>query len=265
MSGYSSLPALLAPRAAAGTLAHAYILAGPEEGRTKAALAVARAMVCTGETPPCGSCRGCQKAAKGIHPDIITVSPEGGKELTVGQIRELRADAYVLPNEAPRKVYLVQNAQRMNLSAQNAFLKVLEEGPAYAAFLLLTENPSALLPTIRSRCETVRIAGGAASGEDVARKGGELAGLLLGGDPWALISWCVPYEKAKREDVLPILEEARASLLTYRTAKTTKRAVTIAQGLGEAIAAGGRNLGIGALWGWVWALSAPDIPEGTRR
>ncbi len=257
MSGYSTLPSVLAPRAAAGTLSHAYILAGPEEARNGCAQGVARAMVCTGQRPPCGICRACRKADKGIHPDIITVSPEAGKELTVGQIRDLRADAYVLPNEAPRKVYLIENAQKMNASAQNALLKVLEEGPPYAAFLLLCDNAAALLPTIRSRCETVRVVGAEKADDDLARRGGELAGLLLGSDPWALIAWCVPYEKAKREDVLPILEQARASLLTYRTAKNTARAVTIAQGLGEILAAGGRNLGVGAIWGWVLALQQP--------
>ncbi len=255
MNGYD-LPSVLAPRAA-GTLSHAYILVGPEEARNGAAQGVARAMVCTGQRPPCGTCKGCRKVDKGIHPDVITVAPEAGKELTVGQIRDMRTDAYVLPNEAPRKVYLIQNAQKMNTSAQNALLKVLEEGPPYAAFLLSCDNPSALLPTIRSRCETVRILGQEAQDEALARKGGELAGLLLDSDPWALIAWCVPYEKAKREDVLPILEEARASLLTYRTAKNTKRAVELAQGLGEVIAAGGRNLGVGAIWGWVLALQQP--------
>ncbi len=249
-----ALPSVLAPRAAAGTLSHAYILAGPEGAVKSAAQAVAQCMVCAGKAPPCGVCKGCRKAAKGIHPDIITVTPEAGKDLTVGQIRDLRADAYVLPNEAPRKVYLLQNAQKMNTSAQNALLKVLEEGPPHAAFLLLCDNPAALLPTIRSRCETVRVLGAEKADDDLARKGGELAGLLLGSDPWALIAWCVPYEKAKREDVLPILEQARASLLAYRTAKNTARAVSIAQGLGEVIAAGGRNLGVGAIWGWVMSL-----------
>ena len=68
-------------------------------------------------------------------------------------MRQLRADAYIRPNEADRKIYILENAQTMNPSAQNAMLKLLEEGPAYAAFLLLTDNAAALLPTVRSRCE----------------------------------------------------------------------------------------------------------------
>ena len=74
------------------------------------------------------------------------------------QVRALRTDAYVRPNEAERKVYLLERADRMNASAQNAMLKLLEDGPAYAVFFLLAENGSALLPTVRSRCETLELA-----------------------------------------------------------------------------------------------------------
>ena len=101
---------------------------------------------------PCLSCAGCRKAEGGIHPDIVRVGDDG-KDISVAQVRALRADAYIRPNEAERKVYILENAQTMNASAQNAMLKLLEEGPAYAAFLLLTDNAAALLPTVRSRCE----------------------------------------------------------------------------------------------------------------
>ena len=158
-----TLPASLAERARAGTLAHAYILRGETpEARRAAAAALAAAMVCQGEAPPCGVCKPCQKAAKGIHPDVITIAPEPGKELTVDQVRRLRQDAYIRPNEAKRKVYILEDTQRMNQSAQNAFLKILEDGPAYAAFLLLTPSPDALLATVRSRCELIRAEASAA-------------------------------------------------------------------------------------------------------
>jgi DNA polymerase-3 subunit delta' len=76
----------------------------------------------------------------------------------VEQVRSLRSDAWVRPNEADRKVYVLEEADRLNTSAQNAMLKLLEEGPAYAAFLLLTQRANALLPTIRSRCEELALA-----------------------------------------------------------------------------------------------------------
>ena len=79
--------------------------------------------------------------------------PGEGKPISVDQVRALRTDAYIRPNEGERKVYLLERAEQMNPSAQNAMLKLLEEGPSYAAFLLLAENSAALLQTVRSRCE----------------------------------------------------------------------------------------------------------------
>lgn len=146
-------------RLAAGRgLSHAYIIAGPAgSGKHTLAGLLARALVCSGQgEPPCGACPDCRKAAAGIHPDVITVGEEG-KDINVAMVRALRSDAYIRPNEGPRKVYLLPNAHTMNQSAQNALLKLLEEGPPYAAFLLLAENPGGLLQTIRSRCEELAL------------------------------------------------------------------------------------------------------------
>lgn len=139
-------------------LSHAYIIAGPAgSGKHTLAGLLARALVCSGQgEPPCGACPDCRKAAAGIHPDVITVGEEG-KDINVAMVRALRSDAYIRPNEGPRKVYLLPNAHTMNQSAQNALLKLLEEGPPYAAFLLLAENAGAILPTVRSRCETLTL------------------------------------------------------------------------------------------------------------
>lgn len=251
------LPAALAARSADGTLAHAYILAADAPAALNdAAAATAAALVCSGEggTPPCGVCKHCRKVEKGIHPDVITVAPEPGKELTVDRIRDLRQDAYIRPNEAARKVYLVKDAHKMNASAQNAFLKVLEDGPAYAAFLLLTPTPAALLSTIRSRCETVHITAQPAEADgELARKAGELAGLLLGTDPWRLITWCADHEKDKREDAAALLEETRSALLRYRDPKTTPRAVRMAGVLQQLTAQLNGNANVGCVWGALWA------------
>ena len=92
--------------------------------------------------------------SSGVHPDVTVISGPGeGKPITVDQVRALRSDAYIRPNEGERKIYLLEQADRMNQSAQNAMLKLLEEGPAYAVFLLLAENGGGLLQTVRSRCE----------------------------------------------------------------------------------------------------------------
>ena len=138
-------------------LAHAYILSGPVgSGRHTLARLLAAAMVCTAapEKKPCGQCGPCRKVRDNIHPDVKLISgPGDGKPISVDQVRALRTDAYIRPNEGERKVYLLERAEQMNPSAQNAMLKLLEEGPSYAAFLLLAENSAALFQTVRSRCE----------------------------------------------------------------------------------------------------------------
>ena len=101
--------------------------------------------------------------SEGIHPDVIPVErfmeeKDIGGEIKIGPIRALRSDAFIRPNEAARKVYLIDNAQNLNLNAQNALLKLLEEGPEYTAFLLMCDQSGALLETIRSaaRCSMSR-------------------------------------------------------------------------------------------------------------
>lgn len=141
------------------SLSHAYIISGGSElSRAAFAERLTAAFLCEGETVPCGSCRHCRKLAAGVHPDRIrTTIPENKREIIVEQARAIRTDAYVMPNEGKRKVYLIDPADTMNLSAQNALLKVLEEGPEYAAFLLLAEEPGRLLETVRSRCELLML------------------------------------------------------------------------------------------------------------
>lgn len=143
-------------------LSHAYIICGPVgSGRHTLARLVSQAMLC--EAPaahrPCGSCGPCKKILRGIHPDVTMISGPGeGKSITVDQVRALRTDAYIRPNEGKRKVYWLEQADQMNASAQNAMLKLLEEGPVYASFLLIAGNAGGLLQTIRSRCEQLALA-----------------------------------------------------------------------------------------------------------
>ena len=147
----------------ADALPHACILLSPSaEERAEAARTMAAAAVCSasGELP-CGSCRACRKVREGIHPDVITVrrlcddKGRQKREITVDQIRELIEDAIVLPNEAERKVYVIEDADRMNLPAQNAALKLLEEPPKGVLFLLCAANAELLLETVRSRCAEI--------------------------------------------------------------------------------------------------------------
>ena len=132
---------------------------------------IAMAVVCDARNAkrPCGGCVHCNKSSRRIHPDITEITRLDNKLIiSVDQIRELKKDVYIVPNEAAQKAYIVRDADSMNVNAQNAFLQILEEPPAHAVFILCTNNPLALLPTIRSRCVELRAQRAAASHEDSA-------------------------------------------------------------------------------------------------
>ena len=135
-----------------GRLSHAYIAAG------SLADALAMAAVCSGRggASPCMACTHCNKASRNIHPDITVVDRLPDKrEILVDQVRWLKKDVVVVPNEADKKVYIINDADIMTIKAQNALLQILEEPPPRVMFILRTDNPAALLPTVRSRCITV--------------------------------------------------------------------------------------------------------------
>ena len=138
---------------ARGRVSHFYLISGPAgSGKRTLARLLAAAMVCTGQDKPCMHCNPCRKVMQNSHPDFITIDDPEKKYVPVELVREARADIYIQPNEADRKIYLFPRAQDMLPPSQNALLKILEEPPAYGVFLLLTDNPQRLLPTVRSRC-----------------------------------------------------------------------------------------------------------------
>ena len=135
-----------------GGLSHCYMLSGPPgSGRKTLSKIISAAYQCSGRgNRPCGVCPDCHKIFGGGHPDVITVDSDKAT-VPIAVIRQMQADAYTRPNEGKRKVYIIPRAQDMQAPAQNALLKLLEEPPAYCAFLLLTDNPEKILPTVRSR------------------------------------------------------------------------------------------------------------------
>ena len=216
-------------------LSHAYLITGGG-GDSRAAFAgrLAAAYLCEGDTPPCGRCRACRKVGKGSHPDLSRTAPPPDKaEITVEQIRALRADAYVRPNEGRRKVYVIDPADAMNPAAQNALLKVLEEGPAYAAFLLVSDRPGKLLDTVRSRCELLSLPREEAlPGPELLERAETLAGLLLAGDELACAQALVELElsKPKAEELSALLLETERAV-SRRLAREPRRGARVLQAL----------------------------------
>lgn len=143
---------------------HAYLLAGPRgSGVLEAARCFAAALVCP--DGGCGSCNACRRARSARHPDVIEVEP-AGTFVVVDQVEEMMKEAFTSPFEAERKIIILTEADRMNEPAANKLLKTLEEPPARTHFLLLSEAPDELLPTVRSRCQRIDFA--ALSDADVA-------------------------------------------------------------------------------------------------
>jgi len=150
-----------------GRVSHFYLLSGPTgAGKRTLAQLLSAAILCKSSQKPCMTCPACRKVLSGSHPDVITVDDPEKKTVPVELIRNARADIYIQPNEADRKIYIFPRAQDMGIPGQNALLKVLEEPPAYGVFLLLTDNPEKLLPTVRSRCTELALT---ALPEDVLR------------------------------------------------------------------------------------------------
>ncbi len=140
-------------------IAHAYIFEGPTGcgKRTVAGLFAASLQCENAGVEPCGKCHSCAQSTSNSHPDVIRITPEKGSIIKVDEIRDrLVKDMAVKPYSGNYKIYIVEGAQNMNESAQNALLKTLEEPPEYGVIMLLTTNAEKLLPTIRSRCVTLK-------------------------------------------------------------------------------------------------------------
>ena len=156
--GNDRLKALFSDALRRGGGAHAYVLEGPPgSGRRTAARMIAAASLCEHRNDgsplplPCGRCLSCRKILSGKSVDVLTVSRGERATLGVDPIRAVRDSLYVTPNDGDRKFYLIEDAHLMTAQAQNALLLSLEEPPDYVMFLLLCEDASLLLETVRSR------------------------------------------------------------------------------------------------------------------
>ncbi len=143
-----------------GTFSHAYVIEGPKgSGRHTLALSTAAALSCLSDSGrPCGECKSCRKILTGQSPDIV-ISGLDGEKVTIGveSIRKIKEDMATAPNDLNIKVYIIEDADRLTVQAQNAFLLSLEEPPEYVIFFLICENSNSLLETVRSRAPSLRL------------------------------------------------------------------------------------------------------------
>ena len=162
-------------------LSHAIILeGGGEDCRIEAAKEIAAAIVCKGEEKPCKVCAACKKVLSGNHPDIHILKKDDNAMIKVDEIRSLRSQAFIKPNESDKSVFIIAEAQNMNPSSQNALLKILEEPDSHVNFILTCPSKSALLTTVISRA-TAYLLGSAEVKADSEKiqKANELADRLL--------------------------------------------------------------------------------------
>jgi len=137
-------------------VSHAYIINGEKNaGKEFIAKIFAMALQCENRQgiEPCGECHSCKQALSGNHPDIIFITHEKPGTIGVDDIRrQINNDVAIKPYKGPRKIYIMNEGEKMTVQAQNALLKTLEEPPEYVVLLVLTANVDSLLPTILSRC-----------------------------------------------------------------------------------------------------------------
>ena len=240
--GNERLKQNLAGSLSRGHISHFYLISGPEgSGKRTLARLLSAAILCRESRKPCMGCGICRRVMENNHPDVITVVDPEHKNVAVKVVREYREDVFIRPNESDHKIYIFP--QELGIEGQNALLKILEEPPQYGVFLLLTDNPGKILPTVRSRCTELKLLPLEASlltrqlksdfpqapEEDiqaaVLRSGGYLGqaralleedtaapqveGLvqaLSRRDTLALAQTLVPMEKWKRDELIPMLQ-----------------------------------------------------------
>ena len=218
---------------------HAYILAAADAAvRESESTSLAAAMLCTADgARPCGQCRDCRKVLRGLHPDVICVDPDAGGRrpvFKVDQIRDVSADADIVPTEAQRKVYVLRQADTMNPAAQNALLKLLEEPPRSASFILAVERAESLLPTVRSRCEVIRCNTEAdALPEEAVQEAEAYLSLLACGDAVGLLRWSRAHERDDTESIRLLLAAMLRRLTAHLSGDQPLPGLSAADALSE--------------------------------
>ena len=249
-------------------LGHAIILSG--QGDLEAAARfTAAAMQCQGADgeKPCGGCPACRKVMEKIHPDVTVVQDPEHKNIAVSVLRDMVADAYNLPNEGNRKIFIFPDCGALDPKAQNVLLKVVEDGPSQAAFLFCAVNSAVLLPTLRSRAVEWKLSPPQEETAESDQRAQELVRLISAGHAVELAAFCTDLENSKisREELQTLLSDARdllaeslaacygagGSPLTCEIARSMGKAriSAAADTLGKFVRQCNYNVGIGHLAG----------------
>ncbi len=206
---------------------HAAILEGGSvEDRMRLAKKIAAALVCSsGGIVPCGTCPNCRKAEANSHADILLYTVEDKpKAFKVDYVRDIRSKAYIVPNEADRKVFILENSHTMGIEGQNAILKILEEPPAYVNFILLCSSKSGFLPTVLSRSAVYCLGQAYASDGDtlprekVLEAASGIAKAVIALDDIEIVKAAAVFEKDQKllRAALPVIQEIFAAAMRIK-------------------------------------------------
>ncbi len=239
--GQDAAVAVLKSAVANERVAHAYLFAGPKSvGKTVAALQFAQLLNCTGEEPPCGRCRACERIAGGQHPDVEMIGIGGmcdesehkhtaddSRDIRICQVRRMQHVVSRAPYEARYRVIIIEPADALGREATVALLKTLEEPPPYVVIILVTDREEMLLDTVRSRARRVGFGGAPAmliertlrTRWDVEPpRAAELARLSGGRLGWAVAALYDERMMQQREHALERAEALAAAPLAERFA-----------------------------------------------
>lgn len=168
IAGHRRLIDLLARAITRGTLPPTLLFAGPSGvGKWQVARALAQAVNCLAPVPlveggpavdACGTCRSCDRIARDVHVDVISLTPDEKASIKIDPVREVLDRVGYRPFEGKRRFVLIRDADALEVAAQNSLLKSLEEPPPATVFILVSAVPGALLTTVRSRCMRLQFA-----------------------------------------------------------------------------------------------------------
>lgn len=210
-----------------GRIPHAFIIEGADGlGKSTFARIIARGAMCTCREPLAGECEHCRKVRENIHPDLLFVLGSGKiNAISIESVREMRRNAMIAPNEADKRVFVLEDCDNMLPAAQNAFLKIFEEAPRHVIFVMTCRSAMNLLTTVRSRGRIITL-----HPVDVGEGAQFIAGVLRAADEQAAFNACTA-SGGNIGEALRLLGSQTAS-------EQTEKADRVTQGIIEAMCGG---------------------------